>query len=296
MPNDGYVSLINPDGSVHTLKWIGVNRNGLTLNHPLGSDIVNDMLYVADIDIIRWFDMATGQPKGNVKVDGATTFIDDIEVAEDGTIYATQTGKHERRNLESLPDHAARADFRVRVGGGAEPAPNGVAFDPKGNIVLVNIGSNDVLTFSPARSASDDGEDGRSGQRRPHDPGRRNEICQQRPPGHGLAHPSGPAGRARRLRHPDCGIDGPRSEAESADHPAERLERHYVRRAERAGAVDRLSLALVAVERRRTRSTPASILVTSAGRLKHGTRWASPIGLRQSRSDAGDEPFAVHLV
>src|SRR5262245_53510544 len=30
VPNDGYVSLVNPDGTAHTLKWIGVNRNGLT--------------------------------------------------------------------------------------------------------------------------------------------------------------------------------------------------------------------------------------------------------------------------
>jgi len=28
--NDGFVSLINPDGSVHTSKWIGVARDGLT--------------------------------------------------------------------------------------------------------------------------------------------------------------------------------------------------------------------------------------------------------------------------
>src|SRR5512138_1326450 len=60
IPNDVYISLLNPDGTAHTLKWIGVNRNGLTLNHPLGSDIQNGMLYVADIDTIRWFDMKTG--------------------------------------------------------------------------------------------------------------------------------------------------------------------------------------------------------------------------------------------
>src|SRR5262245_51815785 len=41
VPNDGYVNLVNPDGTAHTLKWIGVNRNGLTLNHPLGSYIRN---------------------------------------------------------------------------------------------------------------------------------------------------------------------------------------------------------------------------------------------------------------
>src|SRR4051812_31850824 len=31
-PNDGFVSLINHDGSVHTSKWIGATRNGLVLN------------------------------------------------------------------------------------------------------------------------------------------------------------------------------------------------------------------------------------------------------------------------
>ncbi len=29
-PNDGFVSLLNPDGSVHTAKWIGATRDGLT--------------------------------------------------------------------------------------------------------------------------------------------------------------------------------------------------------------------------------------------------------------------------
>ena len=60
-PNDGYVSLVNPDGSVHTLKWIGVSRAGLTLNHPLGSDIANGRLYVVDIDTVRWFDIKSGR-------------------------------------------------------------------------------------------------------------------------------------------------------------------------------------------------------------------------------------------
>ena len=73
VPNDGYIALINPDGTAHTLKWIGVNRNGLTLNHPLGSDIANGMLYVVDIDTVRWFDMKTGAPKGSVPVPGGTT-------------------------------------------------------------------------------------------------------------------------------------------------------------------------------------------------------------------------------
>jgi hypothetical protein len=146
-PNDGYVALINPDGTTHTLKWIGVNRKGLTLNHPLGSDIMNGLLYVADIDTVRWFDMTTGHPKGSVKVEGVTGF-NDIEVAEDGTIYATQTGDKNSgtwRLYKITPDGKSS----ILVEGSPLMQPNGVAFDPKGNVVVVNIGSKDVLTFSP---------------------------------------------------------------------------------------------------------------------------------------------------
>lgn len=144
VPNDGYVSLVNPDGTAHTLKWIGVTRNGLTLNHPLGSHIANGMLYVADIDVIRWFDMKTGEPRGSVPVQGATR-INDIEVAKDGTIYATQTATPNSGVYRISP----QGQTTVFASGAPINLPNGITFDARGNIVVVNIGSADVLTFSP---------------------------------------------------------------------------------------------------------------------------------------------------
>ena len=150
VPNDGYVSLVNPDGSAHTLKWIGVTRNGLTLNHPLGSDIENDLLYLADMDVIRSFDMNTGAPKGSVTVKGITTgFINDIEVASDGTIYATQTGNDDPASWRVFKI-TPQGDSSVFLSGPPLNRPNGIAFDPKGNVVVINIGSADVLTFSPS--------------------------------------------------------------------------------------------------------------------------------------------------
>lgn len=166
VPNDGYVSLIRPDGSVHTLKWIGVTRNGLTLNHPLGSDIENDTLYLADMDVIRTFDMNTGAPKAAITVTGMTTgVINDVEVARDGTIYATQTGNDDPdswRIYKVTPQGVSS----VFAKGAPLNRPNGVAFDPGGNIVVVNIGTPDVITFSPAgqvvatEQSTDAGNDG----------------------------------------------------------------------------------------------------------------------------------------
>ena len=147
IPNDGYISLINPDGTAHTLKWIGADRSGLTLNHPLGSDIERGLLYVADINVVRWFDMASGEPRGSVTVEDALRF-NDIEVAGDGTIWATQTGTEESASWRVYrigPD----GDASVVVQGAPLARPNGIAFDPEGNIVVVNVNDDAVLTFSP---------------------------------------------------------------------------------------------------------------------------------------------------
>jgi sugar lactone lactonase YvrE len=131
------------------------------LNDPLGSDIANGMLYVADRDggtsatdpsiaVIRRFNMKTGAPAGDVRVD-RSTYFNDIEVADDGTVYATQTG-----DRSANPDPATWQVWKVMPDGAASifvqgaplNQPNGVALDAQGNIVVVNMGTPDVLTFS----------------------------------------------------------------------------------------------------------------------------------------------------
>ena len=141
-PDAGYVSLVNPDGSAHTLQWIGASREGLTLSNPLGGDIVNDVLYLADGNVIRSFDMRSGRPLRNALVSDMTRF-NDVAVAPDATIYASHTRDPERV-YRIRPDGSSS----VFVDGAPLSQPNGVAFDPDGNIVVVNIGSDDVLTFS----------------------------------------------------------------------------------------------------------------------------------------------------
>src|SRR5688500_8632928 len=109
--NNAWVSFINHDGSVHTARWIGLQNPGeqrdnlnpkLVLNEPLGSDIVNGVLYLADRDggtspsdpvvsVVRKFNMKSGAPMGEVRVPKSNGF-NDLAVANDGTVYATQTG------------------------------------------------------------------------------------------------------------------------------------------------------------------------------------------------------------
>ena len=157
---------------MHTARWLGVQNPGeqrstltppLVLNEPYGSDIANGMLYVADRDggttptepsvaVIRRFNLKTGAPAGETRVE-KSAWLNDIEVADDGTIYATQTGVGGQ-----TPDPTSWQVWKITRDGAVSMflqgaplrQPNGIAFDPQGNIVVVNIGNNEVLTFSPA--------------------------------------------------------------------------------------------------------------------------------------------------
>ena len=158
--NDGYVSLINPDGSVHTSKWIGATRDGLMLNQPLGSAINNGVLYAVDLDSVRMFDLATGEPMGSVEVEGAN-LLNGIGVAPDGTVYASNT-----RAPERIYKITPSGQTSIFAEGAPLAAPNGVAVDNQGNIVVVNVGDNAVVTFSPSgeviktEHAAEGGNDG----------------------------------------------------------------------------------------------------------------------------------------
>jgi hypothetical protein len=166
--NNGWISFINHDGSVHTARWVGLQNPGdqrnnmttpLVLNEPLGSDIANGVLYLADrdggtsptdpvISVVRKFNMQTGMPAGQVRVEKSNGF-NDLEAANDGTVYATQTGTAQDATTWQVwkitPDGAAS----IFVQGAPLRQPNGIAFDAQGNIVVINIGNDEVLTFSP---------------------------------------------------------------------------------------------------------------------------------------------------
>jgi sugar lactone lactonase YvrE len=85
-------------------------------------------------------------PLGGHLVEGVS--FNDIEVAEDGTIYATISGG--MGNIWRItPDGVAAIWVPTPATQGDPPnGPNGIAFDPDGNIVTVG-GGTAVFTWSP---------------------------------------------------------------------------------------------------------------------------------------------------
>jgi sugar lactone lactonase YvrE len=144
--NNGFISVLSPDGQVTNLKWIEGGKNKVTLDAPKGLAIVKGTLYAADITTVRMFDLKTGAPKGEIPVTGAT-FLNDLAVGPDGKIYVSDTGLKlgEGGALEPNGTDAVyvieKGKAKVLAKGTDLGRPNGLAWSDKGLLVCSYAGN-----------------------------------------------------------------------------------------------------------------------------------------------------------
>jgi sugar lactone lactonase YvrE len=142
--NNGYISIMSPDGVITNQKFIAGGVGGATLIDPLGISIQNGMIYVADLTHMRKFDLATGAPRGEVALPGAGR-PNDIFATADGTVYLSDNGGVSGTIIKVSPNNQVsllqpRDDIMEK--------PNGVAVMPDGSIVHGGRGVN--LSFRDA--------------------------------------------------------------------------------------------------------------------------------------------------
>ena len=145
--NDGFISIVSPDGTLEELKWIAGGENGVELIDPKGTRVHEGELYVADVQAIQIFDLETGEPTRSIPIEGAVS-LNDLAIAEDGTIFVTDRGS--RQSTEG-------AIYRVDPDGAITELdrgedlmnPNGITLSPEGKVVSVTVGAADVVTREP---------------------------------------------------------------------------------------------------------------------------------------------------
>ena len=70
---EGWISILSEDGEVIEMRF----AEGL--DAPKGMAVLDDVLYIADIDQVRMIDAKTGEARGEIAVDGAE-FLNDATV------------------------------------------------------------------------------------------------------------------------------------------------------------------------------------------------------------------------
>lgn len=156
---NGYILELSPDGRVTNPKLIAGGLNKVRLDAPKGLAIVGSELWVADITLVRKFDLKSSAHKADIELPGAT-FANDIVAAPDGGAYVSDSGvKFGEKGMEPTGtdqvffiDKAGKVKVLAKskeLGG-----PNGLAIGP-GNALLVNTISGDEVYQLTAKGARD---------------------------------------------------------------------------------------------------------------------------------------------
>jgi sugar lactone lactonase YvrE len=146
--DNGFISLLTPEGQVANLKWIDGASDSVTLHAPKGMAVVDSYLYVADLTTIRRFDRRTGAPRGEFAIPGAT-FLNDVAAAPDGSVYFTDSGLRggaggfEPSGTDAVYRLAPDGNLDTLARGDSLGRPNGIAL--AGDTVwVVTFGSGEL--------------------------------------------------------------------------------------------------------------------------------------------------------
>lgn len=141
---NGFITILNPDGSVKVFKWIE------NLSAPKGMAIFDGRLYVSDIDQLVEIDIENGKIIKKYDAPDAV-FLNDVAACMNGMIFVTDTRTAKIHVLN-------KGNFSVWMEGEPFKSPNGL-FTEKGKLYVgdENIYEVDVPSKKITKIISDAG-------------------------------------------------------------------------------------------------------------------------------------------
>lgn len=152
VPNkNGFLSKIGPDGKVIALKFVDGSKKGSELNAPKGLAIIGDILYVADVNVVRKFDRKSGKAKGVITVPNSV-FLNDLSASPDGkTLYVSDSavtfkaGSFAGTGKDAIyAINVKKGSADVLIGDEALHWPSGLLADDDG-VWVVALGANQLF-------------------------------------------------------------------------------------------------------------------------------------------------------
>ncbi len=149
--NNGFITKLSDDGRITAFKFIEGGRGDVTLHAPKGMAIVDQVLYVTDLDTLRAFDKTTGKPLAALVLprpaDGkAAQSLVDVAADGQGHLYVAD----QRGNAIYRVDLTPTFTLSLYVSGAHLAGPSGVAVHPKtGHIVVVSYDSGKIFDITP---------------------------------------------------------------------------------------------------------------------------------------------------
>lgn len=153
--NNGFITKLDANGKVVGLKFIEGGKAEVTLHAPKGMALVDQTLYVADLDTLRAFDVASGRPVAAITISSgsARAPADLTDVTFDGKslLYCSDQKANRIYRIE-LPSQKVS----VLVTDPALAGPTGLVVHPKsGQLIAVSWDKGKILEITPEGAVSE---------------------------------------------------------------------------------------------------------------------------------------------
>src|SRR5512134_1825319 len=147
--NNGFITKLDASGKLINLKFIQGGTDGITLNAPKGMALVEQTLYVADLDTLRAFDTVSGKPVASTSMGAAPgqvpVSLTDVAYDGAGLLYCSDQRGNRIYRVE-LPSRKVT----VLVSDPALAGPAGLAVHPKsGQLIAVSWDKGKILSITP---------------------------------------------------------------------------------------------------------------------------------------------------
>ena len=134
---NGFISLLDKEGNIINLKWI------TGMHAPKGMAVLNDSLFVTDIDRIHIISISKAKIIQTIEVKGAS-FLNDIIVMNNGVAYITDMHEEKILKLNDGNVEFWLADTMLVKPNGLAIYKDNIAVGVKNSILRVDIESKNI--------------------------------------------------------------------------------------------------------------------------------------------------------